>query len=260
MTDGDQQATRWDGEPATQQGDLQPPGPAPKKTVPRALFNVVLALFVVSLLVIAALVVLKPFKASNSASSQLGLGTPSSGSSAPAGGSTSPSASAPASASAAPTGSTPATAASSAPPPTSGTSLFTQQPVQANDASIQNGAVQIGTTAYPDSIRFTCYTGQDSPTSVVYDTAGFTFLNATLGIPSDATNAAGNTMNITFFKDGTTDQLGKTLTTALDSPVQLHLNLEGASQLSIACQATSTSSSDAVAMDVAFGNAVLVKS
>src|SRR5580700_8483605 len=153
MTD-DQQATRWDQEPAPQET-----GPPPKKTVPRALFNTVLALFVVSLLVIAALVVLKPFAKTNSASDKLGLGTPTSSGAAP-------SQAASTSATAAPTASTPA---SSAPPPTSGTSLFTQQPVQANDADVADGAVQIGTTSYPDSISYTCFTGVDSPSTVIYD-------------------------------------------------------------------------------------------
>jgi hypothetical protein len=254
MTD-DQQATRWDQEPAPQET-----GPPPKKTVPRALFNTVLALFVVSLLVIAALVVLKPFAKTNSASDKLGLGTPTSSGAAPSQSASTSATAAPTASTPASTASSPTTAASSAPPPTSGTSLFTQQPVQANDADVADGAVQIGTTSYPDSISYTCFTGVDSPSTVIYDVAGFSFLNATLGVPSDANNAAGNTMNVTFFKDGTTDQLGKTLTVALDSPVQLHLNLDGASQLSIACQATSTATNQPAAMDVALGNAVLIPS
>ncbi|HEY6480052.1 MAG TPA: hypothetical protein VIZ00_08485, partial [Streptosporangiaceae bacterium] len=73
---------------------------------------------------------------------------------------------------------------------------------------------------------------------MVYDVADFAFLNATLGVPSNATNAAGNTMSITFFKDGSASQLGKTITVALDNPVPLHLNLDGASQLAIDCAAT----------------------
>ncbi|HEY2286642.1 MAG TPA: NPCBM/NEW2 domain-containing protein [Streptosporangiaceae bacterium] len=151
-------------------------------------------------------------------------------------------------------------ATSAAPPATTGTNLFTQSPVQANDATVTNGAVQIGNTAYPDSARFTCGTGIYSPTSLVYDVAGFAFLNATLGVPSNATNAAGNTMNITFFKDGSTEQLGKTITVSLDSPVALHVNLDGASQLAIDCAATPSASDAAAPMDIAFGNAVLASS
>ena len=149
---------------------------------------------------------------------------------------------------------------SAVPPPTIGANLFTQDPVQVNDASVTDGAAQIGNTPYPDSVRFTCNTGVESATSLVYDVAGFAFLNATLGVPSNATNAAGTTMNITFFKDGSTDQLGKTITVSLDNPVPLHLNLDGASQLAIDCAATHSSTDAPVSMDIASGNAVLASS
>jgi hypothetical protein len=143
--------------------------------------------------------------------------------------------------------------------PASGTSLFAQQSVQTTDASVVNGVVAIGTTACPNSIGYTCNTGVYSPSTVVYDVAGYTFLNATLGVPSNATNAAGSSMSVTFFKDGSTDQLGKTLTISLDNPVALHLNLAGASQLSIDCAATQNAGQTPAAMDLASGNAVLAK-
>jgi hypothetical protein len=249
-------------QPATGGGGGGQPGPQRKKGVPRPLFWVVLSLFLVSLLVIAGLVVTRP-----TAGTAVALRTPAPGASSPGTGNSASSSPSPAAGSsggsAAAASSTPSASVppggSLAPPPASGTSLFTQQPVQTTDASVVNGAVAIGTTAYPNSIRYTCSTGVYSPSTVVYDVAGYTFLNATLGVPSNATNAAGNTMSVTFFKDGSTDQLGKTLTISLDNPVALHLNLAGASQLSIDCAATQNAGETPAAMDLAFGNAVLAK-
>jgi hypothetical protein len=237
------------------------PGPRPKKTVPRGLFWVVLTLLLAACLAIAGLVVLKPFKAAPSGALATIPPTPASSSPAasaspspsPSGGGSAGSASG--SPSAAPSVSSTATAA----PATSGTNLFNLTPVQNTGAySLVNGSEEIGTITYPDSVRFTCETGDDvAHTYLVYDVAGFSFLNATLGVPSDATNAAGNTMAITFFKDGTTQQLGKTISIALDQPAPIHLNLDGASQLEIGCAATSGASQQPVGMDVALGNAAL---
>jgi hypothetical protein len=243
-------------------GPGQPGGydPRRKKTVPRGLFWVVLTLLMMSLLAIAGLVVLKPFKAApsgalatipptpaSSSPASSASASPSGGGSAGAGGAGSPSA-----------GPSPSSTATAA-PATSGTNLFNLTPLQNTGAyNLVNGSEEIGTTTYPDSVRFTCTTGTNTDhTYLVYDVAGFRFLNALIGVPSNATNAAGNTMSVTFFKDGTTQQLGKTLTVALDQPVQLHLSLDGASQLEIGCAATSTASQQAQQMDVALGNAVL---
>jgi len=123
--------------------------------------------------------------------------------------------------------------------------------------SYVTGPTQIGNTSYPSSVRFTCEQSPGSSANVVYDVAGYQYLNATLGVPSDATNAAGNTMTITFFKDGSTAQLGKTVTISLDHPQGLHLNLQGSSQLEVACVATNAASNSPTAMDVALGSAVL---
>jgi hypothetical protein len=65
---------------------------------------------------------------------------------------------------------------------------------------VTDGAARIGKTSYLDSVRFTCYTGVDSAASLVCDVAGFAFMNGTLGVPSNATNAAGDTMNITLLQ------------------------------------------------------------
>jgi hypothetical protein len=189
----------------------------------------------VALLAIAGLVVTRP-----KAGTAVAARSPGAGVSSPSGGnsaSSSPSPGSGSGGSGAVGSSSPSAAVSpptsAAPPPTTGTNLFTQDPVQVNDASVTDWAAQIGNTSYPDSVRFTCNTGVESATSLVYDVAGFAFLNATLGVPSNATNAAGNTMNVTFFKDGSTDQLGKTITVSLDNPVPLHLSLGGAPQLAI---------------------------
>jgi hypothetical protein len=87
---------------------------------------------------------------------------------------------------------------------------------------------------------FTCDT-YGNQANFVYDVAGYKFLTTVLGIPSDATNAAGNAMTVTFFKDGAT-QFGQAITISLDHPQSVHLNLEGASQLEMACNATDVTS------------------
>jgi hypothetical protein len=98
-------------------------------------------------------------------------------------------------------------------------------------------------------VRFTC---ANNNAYLDYDVAGYKYLTATISIPSDATNAAGNTMNITFFKDGSTTQLGAPFTVALDRPHRVHLNLEGSSQLEIACTASNVNH-NTVAIDALYG-------
>jgi hypothetical protein len=146
-----------------------------------------------------------------------------------------------------------------APGPAGDTNLFTLTPVQSNYVTgYVTGPQRIGTAAYPNSVRLTCNSGDGATTSLVYNVAGFSFLNSTIGVPNDATNAAGNSMSITFFKDGATDQLGKTVNVSLDHPHKVHLSLDGASQLEVACAGTSDGGTNsAVPMDFALGNAVL---
>lgn len=121
--------------------------------------------------------------------------------------------------------------------------------------NLSNGPEQIGAVTYQNSVGFTCYTsGNDA--NFVYDVAGYKFLNTVLGVPSDSTNATGNAMTITFFKDGAT-QLGQPVTISLDHPQSVHLNLQGASQLEIACNATNVTSHQQVDMDAALGNATI---
>jgi hypothetical protein len=128
--------------------------------------------------------------------------------------------------------------------------------VQASNISGPNpGPQQIGATIYQNSVGFTCYSG--GPSYMVYNVAGYKFLNALIGIPSGASNAAGNSMSITFFKDGSSTQLGSPVTVSLDHPQSVHLNLDGSSQLEISCAAISQTSHSPVSMDGALGNATI---
>lgn len=108
---------------------------------------------------------------------------------------------------------------------------------------------------YQDSVGFTCDT-YGNLANFVYDVAGYKYLTALVGVPSDATNAAGNAMTITFFKDGST-QLGQPITVSLDHPQSVHLPLQDASQLQISCNATNVTSHQPVDMDAALGNATI---
>lgn len=129
------------------------------------------------------------------------------------------------------------------------------KPVEATYAgNFVTGPEQIGTTNYPRSVRFTCEGGQ---TMVVYDVAGFTYLNATLGVPNDAPNGAGNTAAVTFFKDGSTNQLAPAVNDVVGQPQQIHLNLAGSAQLEIACSATNNTSHGYIGMDITLGNGIL---
>jgi len=121
-------------------------------------------------------------------------------------------------------------------------------PLQTNDGFTVE-PVQMGTTTYQQSIRFTC---QTAVTSVVYNVTGFTFLDATVGVPNNATNAAGYTANISFFKNGSATQLSLPITDVVGKLQKVHLNLEGAVQLQITCT-TEADGSDTF-MDVALGN------
>jgi hypothetical protein len=122
-------------------------------------------------------------------------------------------------------------------------------PLQTGYSSFTAEPVQMGTATYQRSIRFTC---QTPVTSVVYNVTGYTFLDATVGVPNNASNAAGSTTNISFFKNGSTTQLGPTITDVLGQLQKIHLNLQGAVQLQIACN-TAADGPD-TSMDVALGN------
>jgi hypothetical protein len=118
-----------------------------------------------------------------------------------------------------------------------------------------NGPEQIGATIYQNSVGFTCY--NDNPSYIDYNVAGYKFLNAVIGISSSASNAAGNSMTITFFKDGSSTQLSSPVTVSLDHPQSVHLNLDGSSQLEIGCTSISTTTRNTQSMDGALGNATI---
>jgi hypothetical protein len=149
--------------------------------------------------------------------------------------------------------------------PPSGTDLSSLTPVQNSVNNFTTGTEEIGTTNYSDGIRFTCSdpnSGVDiNYNSLVYVVAGSKTLNATFGVPDDASNAAGNSATIKFYKDGTSTELGQPITIALDSPQRVSLNLQGSSQLEIYCAAANPDGSDdGDDIDVAIGGATLISS
>ena len=237
----------------------QPPG---RKN--RSLLIVLLSLLVVALLSIVLLVVIRP---NASPTSSKPTGTPSQSAASP-----SPSAASPRASSAVSPGATAGTspgasASSGGTPGTVGTTgggggsgaevadLSALNPVQSQGISGPNpGPEQIGATTYQNSVGFTCYAGGGF---FYYNVAGYKFLTAIIGIPSNASNAAGNAMTITFFKDGSSTQLGSPVTVSLDHPQSVHLNLQGSSQLEIACSAIGQTTHSQVDMDGALGNATI---
>jgi hypothetical protein len=169
-----------------------------------------------------------------------------------------------------PTAGSAATATTSTTTPSAGTSgagtdspstagkvyLSTLKPVASPYANVDAAPVQFGTTTYPQSIRFTCEGGQSS---VTYQVAGYAFLDATVGVPDDATNATGHTAKVTFLKNGTSTPLGQPLTVVLGRPQQIHLDLQGSAQVAISCVATD-STGGYQSIDIALGDAALVPS
>jgi hypothetical protein len=140
-----------------------------------------------------------------------------------------------------PSGSAPASSGSTS-ATVSGTDLSSLTPVQSSvDGFTTNGPQQIGTTTYSDAIRFSC-SSPDSGygyNSLVYAVAGYKTLNATFGIPDNASNAAGNSATIKF-----------------DSPQRISLPLQGSAQMEISCVAAQIGS-DGDDIDVAIGDATL---
>lgn len=232
--------------------------------VPRALMIVLVCLLLCAALAVAALVVYRPARAARAAATDTpSASTPSPGAStvqpsdSSAQASSGPGSAASAAVSA--TGTANTVVAAGGGPGSPITNLSALTPVRNDGASsFSTGPEQIGATIYADSVRFTCDGGPSgSGDDVIYNVAGYNYLNGTLGVPSDATNAAGNTATITFFKDGSTDQLGRAITISLDHPQPVHLNLQGSSQLEIACLASDATSHSSVDMDIALGNATI---
>jgi len=142
------------------------------------------------------------------------------------------------------------------PIPTGITNLSSLKPLQSpNVANFSTGPVQIGSKTYPQSVRFQCYSVDE--TSLVYNVAGFKFLDVTIGVPNDAPNAAGNITVFTFLKNGSTTPLGDPVSDVTGQPQTIHLDLQGSAQLEIACSATNATTHGGAAMDVTLGDATL---
>jgi hypothetical protein len=131
-------------------------------------------------------------------------------------------------------------------------------PVQAyNVTGLRTGPVRIGGTTYTDSVRFTCdSSGRGSAGDLDYVVTGYGSMSATLGIPSDDTHAAGDTMTVAFFNNGSGSQTDGPYTITLGHPRRVHVRFTGSSQLEISCGATAQSGK-AAAMDLALANATI---
>jgi cytoskeletal protein RodZ len=241
-------------------GSGQPPGGRKR----RSFLVLLLALLMVAILAIVVLVITRP-----KANSALDKPSPAASATSASPSATSPSASgssaAPADSSTASPAATGTSGAGSSPSTIQASGggagaevadLSALNPVQTGGISgPSNGPEQIGATIYQNSVGFTCY--NDNPSYIDYNVAGYKFLNAVIGVPSSASNAAGNSMTVTFFKDGSSNQLSTPVTVSLDHPQSVHLNLDGSSQLEIACTSISATSHSPVSMDGALGNATI---
>lgn len=251
--------------PPPDDGRTRGPGRKPPARVPRSLLILLVSLLVIALLAIVVLVALrKPASTQSPAAKQTTTPSASASSASASASAASTPASSPAASSsgtsAGPSAS-PATTASSVTAggggpgsPIANLSALTVLN-QSYVGNLSNGPEQIGAVTYQDSVGFTCDT-YGNLANFVYDVAGYKYLTALVGVPSDATNAAGNAMTITFFKDGST-QLGQPITVSLDHPQSVHLPLQDASQLQISCNATNVTSHQPVDMDAALGNATI---
>jgi hypothetical protein len=240
-------------------GSSKPPGGRKR----RSRLVLLLALLLVAILAIVVLVITRP-KANSALDKPSPTVSPTSASPSATSPSPSGSSAAPADSSTASPAATGTSGASSSPNSVQAggggagaevADLSALSPVQTYDISgPNNGPAQIGATVYQNSVGFTCYSG---PSYIDYNVAGYKFLNTVIGIPSNASNAAGNSMTVTFFKDGSSTQLGSPVTVSLDHPQSVHLDLAGSSQLEIACTAIGGTSHTTVSMDAALGNATI---
>jgi len=272
----DGEVMRWDGRPVEPGGEpgraevimrYDPDGGSgkpPGGRKHRSFLVMLLALLVVAILAIVVLVITRPTKASTALDKPSATASPTSASPSATSPSPSGSTAAPADSSTGSPAATGTSGASSSPNTVQAggggagaevADLSALSPVQTYDISgPSDGPEQIGATIYQNSVGFTCYSG---PSYIDYNVAGYKFLNTVIGIPSNAANAAGNSMTITFFKDGSSTQLGSPVTVSLDHPQSVHLDLAGSSQLEIACTAIGGTSHSTVSMDAALGNATI---
>jgi hypothetical protein len=131
-----------------------------------------------------------------------------------------------------------------------GKTYLTQlSPLQAGAFGVTDGPVQIGSDTYRNSISFACGEGAAETQSVVYDVAGFHYLNATVGIPNDSPDTTGTAANVIFHKTGTSTPIGPPISSTPGNAQAVHINLHGAAQLTISCAGAGTT--------IALGDAAL---
>jgi hypothetical protein len=131
-------------------------------------------------------------------------------------------------------------------------------PVQEyNVSGVSDGPVRIGATTYTDSVRLSCDSGShESSGDLDYVVTGYGSMTATVGIPADDTRAAGDTMTVSFFNNGSGSQVTGPVTVTLAHPQQVRVRFHGSSQLEISCGAVDATGS-ARSMDLALGNATI---
>jgi hypothetical protein len=122
-------------------------------------------------------------------------------------------------------------------------------PLQAGAYGVTDGPVQIGANTYPHSTSFPCGQGAAEVQSVVYDVAGFRYLNATVGIPNNSPDASGSAANVILYKNGSSTTLGPPISGPVGKGQTVHVFLHGAAQLNITCSGAPGS--------IALGDAVL---
>jgi hypothetical protein len=119
------------------------------------------------------------------------------------------------------------------------------------------GTAGLGSANYPNSITLHC--GSFGGDYITYDVAGYSTLDATVGVPNDFGGAIGRTGTVTFFGGGAR-QLGQPLTVSLDHPQRVHIDLPGGSQLKITCAGYDTTAHASSFIDVVLGSATLSSS
>jgi len=138
------------------------------------------------------------------------------------------------------------------------TYLSTLTPVEnSTSESITPGPVTMSNETFQNSLSTLCLAEPPGARAVVaYDISGASFLNTTIGIPDDAPNTVGDTITITFFKNGLSEQLAAPINVSVGQPQAIHLNLEGATQLDFTCTAVNATQGT-VSSDFALGDAQL---
>ncbi len=139
------------------------------------------------------------------------------------------------------------------------TGLRALTPVQEyNISGLHAGPVRIGGVTYPDSVQFTCDSGDsDSSGDLDYAVSGFGSMTATVGIPDADTKAAGGTMTVTFLNNGSASQSTAPVTVSPGHPQPVQVKFQDSSQLVISCSAVDANGRHAEYMELALGNATV---